>query len=105
MSSEVNVHKLTNLKIDPSDAKGVLDFWLHFDLHLPDYLQKAADNFEQNPNVDTQDTFRGALCKALHEGKEDVFQDDLFKAIRQNSDKVLFNYQFLEQLEDQIGER
>jgi hypothetical protein len=101
---KVNIEKLKEVKIDPSDAEAVLDFWHHFELHVPDYLDNALKSFVANPNVDTQDQFRGALCQAINEGKEDIFQDELFKAIRESSDKVLFNFKFHQQLEENISE-
>ena len=96
------INKLENIKIESGDVEAILDFWKHFELETPDYLIKAAQDFRSDQNIETQDALRVAICKAIHEGKEDIFQDELFQVIKSSSDQVLFHSQFKEQLEETL---
>lgn len=104
MSDKNIPHKLTDLRIEPDDAAAVLDFWHHFELDVPTYLTEAIELFRQDPNLDTQDKFRSALCKAISEGREDIFEDEIFIEIKKNTDKIYFNDQFYSQLKETLSE-
>lgn len=100
----LRIEPLTRMAIEIDDADAVIDFWHHFELEVPEYLQKAADDFLKSPNLTTQNIFRVALCKAISEGKEPIFKDEVFLAIKKNTDKVVFHAEFSQELEKIIEE-
>lgn len=99
----MTIYRLEDLKIEANDVDGVLDFWKHFQLDTPDYLKKAAEDFRLEQNIETQHALRVAICKAIHEGKEDIFQDELFNVIKTKSDQIYLQSQFEEQLEETLN--
>jgi hypothetical protein len=64
----------------------------------------AANAFKADPTPVTQNTFRVELCRALLEGKESVFQDEVFKLINQNTAQIVYHAEFTRQLEETLAE-
>jgi hypothetical protein len=95
---------LKEVKIESDDAMNVVEFWQHFKLSMPEDLAKAAQNFMENSTVETQNEFRLAICKAVVDGKESIFEDEVFKKIKFNASKILFHSNFSSELEKVLDE-
>jgi hypothetical protein len=98
------VEPLKEVVIETDDAKNVIEFFEHFNLSVPQYLTDAVSAFEKDQTPVTQNQFRVALCKALTEGTESLYSDDIFKLIRQNTSQIVFYNEFNEQLEEALSE-
>jgi hypothetical protein len=98
------VEPLKEVTIEPEDCTNVIEFFTHFNLAVPAYLTEAVTSFASDQNTETQDVFRVALCRALLEGKEDIFQDEIFKLINQNTVKVVELNEFTVQLKEMLTE-
>lgn len=98
------VEPLKEVTIEGDDAVAVLEFFKAFDAVAPQALVDAAESFKVNPTPETQNVFRVELCRALLEGKEPVFQDEVFKLINQNTAQVVYHHEFNKQLEETLAE-
>ena len=98
------VEPLKEVAIEGEDAVNVLEFFKAFDAVAPQALVDAAHAFKESPTPQTQNQFRVELCRALMEGKEPVFQDEVFKLINQNTSQVVYHHEFNRQLEETLAE-
>lgn len=110
------VESLTEVVTDLEDCKNVRDFFTHFKIHMPDYLNSAIVNYEavlettrsftkeektvSKKLLEAQNIFRVSLCKAMVESDHPLFKDELFKTVIGNSEEVVFCANF----DEQIGE-
>ena len=98
------VEPLKEVVIEVDDAKNILEFFEHFSLSVPAYVTEAITAFEKEQTLDTQNKFRVAFSKAINEGKEALFSDDIFKLIRENTKQIVFYNEFTEQLEEALSQ-
>lgn len=120
MSDEfvLSVKPLSTLNIEADDARNVREFFNHFELKIPDYLDTALKNYEnqydafkkgggktESPTgeiLDAQNQVRVQLCRAMVEHESPVFKDDLFKVVIENSKQIAFAAFFDKELEDEL---
>lgn len=120
MSEEfvLSVKPLSTLNIEADDARNVREFFNHFELKIPDYLENALKNYEVGyeafkksggksdaPTPDilyAQDQVRVQLCRAMVEHESPVFKDDLFKVVIENSKQIAFAAFFEKELEAEL---
>lgn len=90
------------VNISKEDAKNVKDFFSHFNITFPDYLDNCLKSIESASEI-TQfhwTDLRVNLARALAENSEhDLLKDELFEEVIPNCQKVWFDQQFKEDFE------
>lgn len=120
-SSENNlqVEPLDEINTDQEDCNNVRDFFYHFKIDMPEYLENAISEYEtalkqsnaivkEDYNkdrglIEAQNVFRVSLCRAMVESDHPLFKDELFKTVIANSDKVVFTANFDKQISEALS--
>ena len=83
--------------INSEDIKNIEDFFNHFRIPIPPFLQEQLDVFKQDPEgytVEKQLRLKAELAHAMVESDHELLKDDLFKPVIQNCEKEWFETQF-----------
>ncbi len=107
---KIQVEPLTEVYVDNSDIQSIRDFFEHFTIALPDYLENAMADFEtaitKNEDKDVllqkQNAVRVELCRAMVESESPVFKNPLLDVVIKNSQNILFNAKFDEQVKEHL---
>jgi len=84
------------------DAKAALDFWQHFKVPLSEQLQKAVENFANDPTHKNQDLMKLEFCKAISSTPHEAFTDDMFTKIVEECGSVAYDMTFDKELEETL---
>lgn len=95
--------ELQKIVITPEDCNAALDFWRHFNIPIPSYLQEAFDGFSKDPSFDNQEVMKLALCKAISETDHEAFKDEMFGQIVTETSSVTFEMQFDQDFEETVS--
>jgi hypothetical protein len=85
--------------ISADDCRAALDFWSHFEIPMTSELQKAMDDFAQNPSLENQDQVKLEVCRAISGTDHPAFKDEMFQKIVEECSNVLYDMQFDRDLE------
>lgn len=107
---KIQVEPLTEVYVDGSDIQSIRDFYEHFGILLPDYLETALKNFEsastsgaeKETMLQLQNCVRVELCRSMVESESAVFKNPLLDVVIQNSQNILFNAKFDEQVKEHL---
>lgn len=104
MSNETNevAVKENKVVISPEDCNAALDFWRHFNIPIPDYLQKNFEKFSAEPNFENQELVKLGLVKAISETEHEAFKDEMFSKIVEECAGVTFDMQFDQDFENTV---
>jgi len=94
MSQEKEDNKVL---INQEDIKNIEDFFNHFRIEIPNFLQAELDVFKNNPdeyNLDKQAKLKSELGHAIISSDHELFKDDLFVNVMKNCNKEWFDTQF-----------
>ena len=109
---KIQVEPLTEVYVDGSDIQSIRDFFEHFTIPLPDYLEVAlkdfestimAGNAEKDVLLQKQNAVRVELCRSMVESESAVFKNPLLDVVIQNSQNILFNAKFDEQVKEHLN--
>lgn len=96
---------LTKIVISAEDIKNIEEFFNHFRIEIPDFLQKQLDVFNNNPNaytLDDQKLLRAELAHAIVSSDHELMKDGVFSNIVANCDKEWFDTQFNRDFESDL---
>lgn len=79
---------MSEVILSPEDVEELLKFVKYFDVEGGEGLSAAVANFKNNPTVETQDELKFELAKLISESNNPVFQDEVFKDIRPETQEV-----------------
>jgi hypothetical protein len=107
---KIQVEPLTEVYVDGSDVQSIRDFYEHFSINVQDYLETALTDFEKavqnNADKDVliqkQNEVRVALCRSMVESESAVFKNPLLDVVIKNSQNILFNAKFDEQVRETL---
>lgn len=102
MSEGIKLDALTEVVIDINDVKNGMNFFKHFNLEVPELLKKAIEDFEKEPNIETQNEFRIAFCKTILQGTEEIYKDEVFELIKVNMAKIDDVYELEKSIKDTL---
>jgi hypothetical protein len=107
---EVEFHPLKEMCIDIDDIKNIRDFFNHFSIPMDDKLEaamvdletalKESNKFEEL--LVKQNNVRVRLCVVLWESQSPLFQDEIFKEVRDNAKHIAFIGNFEDQLKELV---
>lgn len=89
--------------INQEDIKNIEDFFNHFRIEIPSYLQTELEVFKNDPNnytYDKQCKLKTELAHAIVSSDHELFKDDLFANVIKNCNKEWFDAQFDRDLVD-----
>jgi len=102
MSNEENATLVSG-----EDIKNIEEFFSHFRIPVPDYLQEQLEVFKADPNtytMDKQKMLKSELAHAIVSSDHELMNDGVFANICQKCDKEWFETQFDRDLEDGLSE-
>lgn len=85
------------------DINNVEEFFRHFSIPIPKYLQDQIDIYKANLSsysLENQERFKAELSRAIIESDHELLQDDIFSNIKHFCDEVWYNAQFERDLEE-----
>lgn len=88
------------------DISNIENFFSHFKLPLPKYLQDQIDVWKSNPegfNEDNQKEMVAALSRAVLESDHEIFSNDVWKGILKECDETYYNSQFDKDLQEALS--
>lgn len=88
------VTELEKIVISPEDCNAAIDFWRHFNIPIPSYLQDAIDRFSKEVTFANQEIVKLALSKSISETDHEAFKDEMFRKIVEETSAVTFEMQF-----------
>lgn len=100
MNQEEEVNKVV---INQEDIKNVEDFFNHFRIEIPKFLQAELDVFKDDPesyNLDKQAKLKSELAHAIVSSDHELFKDDLFVNVMKNCNKEWYDTQFDRDIND-----
>lgn len=106
---KIQVEPLTEVYVDSSDMQSIRDFYEHFKIQMPSYLEDALKSFEtisaaspsdKTAMLDAQNKVRVELCRSMVESESEVFKNPLLDVVQSNSQEILFNAKFDEQVRE-----
>ena len=104
MSAEQEEKKVV---VNQEDIQNIEDFFKHFRIPIPNYLQQQIDVFKQDPNnytYDKQCVLKSELAHAISESDHELFKDELFSNVIKNCAKEWYDTQFNRDLESALSE-
>ena len=109
-SEKIQFEPLTDVYIDGSDVQSIRDFFEHFSIPLPETLEAVCKAFERgikaeadkNELLRLQNDVRVELCRTMVESESKVFKNPLLDVVIKNSQNILFNAKFDEQVRETL---
>ena len=102
MSKEPN-----KVVISSEDIKNIEEFFNHFRIPIPTYLQEQLNTYKTAPDeytLDNQKTLKSELAHAIVSSDHELLKDGVFDNIISNCDKEWFETQFNRDLENELSE-
>lgn len=90
--------------ISPKDCQSALDFWKHFNIPVPNELQRAIQNFNIDPSFQNQERVKYEVCRAISTSDHAAFKDDYFVKIVEECAAVTYSMSFDKELEETLTE-
>ena len=92
----------SNVTISKEDVKNTRDFFKHFNIPLPVYLENVLQVIDsaEKISVEQQANMKTMISRALVENRDhDLLKDELFEEVLPNCEKEWFDKQFEEDFE------
>lgn len=80
--------------ISPEDCQNVRNYCTHFGVELPEHLERALKNFENNVCFENQNDIKLELCKWMLGSQHESFKDSMWEAPKKAAEEVVFDLQF-----------
>ena len=90
--------------ISSEDVKNIRDYFKHFDITLPDYLEQALVQFDGDQSMINQKFLKMKLCAAILESKHESFQNKMFDQVKDTSKQALYDLQYEFDVNDVLGQ-
>ena len=104
MSEDVVTAKNKDVYVSEEDMEAIERFFTHFKLTTSKELNDARADYIQDKNVNTQRMYRFQLAKEIGRCRgQNELLDDLFKNVMDTSDKLSYDMEFDNDLEEIIG--
>ena len=107
MSDNVVFTELTEIVVNKEDIENLENLYTHFRIQMPSDLKEQIEIFNSDPSnysVAAQNDLRVALCKCLISSNHELFTDELFNEVIENAEKIVFNADFKNDLEEVLSE-
>lgn len=95
--------KENSVTITKEDVKNTRDFFKHFSINLPKYLDSALSSIEavDEITVEHQANLKTMIARALVENRDhELLKDELFEEVLPNCQKEWFDKQFEQDFEN-----
>ena len=105
----VVIGQMNEITIDPEETKHAREFFKEFGIPIPDSMEKAMTEFMEagkDKTLDAQrriklfNNFRNELCNAMVTSEHEVFKDEIWNEVKENSKQILFDYHFDNQVDE-----
>ena len=96
--NDVFEEKEATVVISNEDVKNVRDFFMNFKIDMPDALVEVLNDFQASNSFENQVRVKAELCKLMVSSSHPLFKDDLFSQVIDNSQKVVMEAKFQEDL-------
>jgi hypothetical protein len=104
MSENVATTKIQEVYVTQDDIDAIERFFTHFKFTTSKELNDARAAYLLDKNVDNQRMYRFQLAKEIGRCKgQNELIDDLFKNVMETSDKLSYDMEFDNDLEEIIG--
>jgi uncharacterized protein (DUF1786 family) len=83
------------------DMRNVREFFNHFNIDMPEYLDKTILSVEKENEItlQSQKNFKTSLVRAISESNHELFKDSLFEEIVPECEKEWYEAQFSQDFE------
>lgn len=100
MANQENENEVT---ISKEDVKNTRDFFQHFNINMPEYLNSVLTQIENASEItpELQFEMKVQVARSMVENREhELLKDQLFDEVIPNCEKVWFDQQFQEDFEN-----
>ena len=97
----------TKVVVSAEDIKNIEEFFSHFRIDIPAYLQTQLDVYRAAPDeytLDKQKLLRAELAHAIVSSDHELMKDGVFTNIVENCDKEWFDAQFNRDFEGDLSD-
>lgn len=105
LSSNKAQQELTEIVINKEDVDNIENFFKHFSIELPKYLQEQFSTYRESGDkysLADQQRLKEELCKALALSEHELLKDELFSSVISRCEDVWFHAQFTRDLEESL---
>jgi len=99
--------KLKEVVLNNDDIKNLREFFVHFKVEIIPELEEVLTRWESKREKVTpqdQEDLKVALCANMLASEHQMFKDELFKPILENSSKIVYDATFEREIKNQLAE-
>ncbi len=94
--------KEESVVLTQEDMRNVREFFNHFNITIPTYLDKIIKRVESEETItlESQKIFKTILARTISESEHELFKDSLFEEIIPECEKEWYDAQFRQDFEE-----